>query len=163
MKYQLAAATAVAVTALTLGAAPAIADSSGDIINAGSSAIGSSSKKQPHYGKLGRSNAPNGVRSINTWVYAPNARAGSDGAYAKGSKIGVKWNSTIESGEEVGGSECSMTVKLTGPKVPAKAGTYKTKNCTSRKTFTLRTAGDYTIRVTDAVSGASNAIKFSVR
>lgn len=158
-----------AATVFALSAAPALADGSvagagsSDLIDSGSAALGSSSNKPAHFGKLGRPDADNGVYSINTWVKAPTAKAISTDVYPKNSKIGVRWNSTIKSGEEVGGDGCKMVVTLTGPKVPVKAGTIRTTKCTSSKLFMLRAAGDYSIRVTDSVSGASNAVKFSLQ
>ncbi|MFW0791486.1 hypothetical protein [Gordonia sp. CPCC 205333] len=165
MKHKVAIATLAAAAALTVCAAPVHAEGSSDIFgSAGSSDLGSSSKKQQHYGKLGRADAPNGVRSINVWVLPGNGvKAVESGVYPRNSQIGVKWNSVIQTGEEVGSDECKMTVKLTGPKVTAKNGTAKSKFCTSRKLFRLKAAGDYSITVTDAVSGASNAIKFTLR
>ncbi|GAB19410.1 hypothetical protein GOEFS_083_00420 [Gordonia effusa NBRC 100432] len=165
MKHKVVTATLAAATALTVCATPAHAVGSSDIFgSAGSSDFGSSSGKQQHYGKLGRADAPNGVRSINVWVLpGSGVKADDSGVYPKNSQIGVKWNSVIQTGEEVGGNECKMTVKLTGPKVTAKNGTMKSRFCTSRKLFKLKAAGDYSITVTDAVSGASNAIKFTLR
>lgn len=165
MKHKVVAATLVAAAALTVCAATAHAEGSSDLFGSSGSADFGSSKKGPqHYGKLGRADAPNGVRSINVWVLPGNGvRAVGDNVYPKNSQVGVKWNSVIQTGEEVGGDGCKMTVRVAGPKVTAKAGTYTTTSCTSRKSFMLRAAGEYSITVTDGVSGASNAIKFSLQ
>ncbi|GAB10347.1 hypothetical protein GOARA_056_00940 [Gordonia araii NBRC 100433] len=146
----IAAAAAVAL------AAP-VASVHANSIDLGS--LGSSDNKPKHWGKLGRKNAPNGVRSINTWVYAPTAKA-RGGAYPLGRQIGVKWNSVIESGDEILGKECNMTVRITGPRAPRP---FKTKLCTSKHTWKINVRGAYTIRVTDSISGASNAVRLNVR
>lgn len=165
MKHKAVTAALAAAAALTVLAAPVHAEGSSDLFgSAGSSDFGSSKKGPQHYGKLGRADAPNGVRSINVWVQPGNGvGAIGDNVYPKNSQIGVKWNSVIQTGEEVGGNGCKMTVRLTGPKVSPKDGTYTTTSCTSRKLFKLRAGGDYSITVTDGVSGASNAITFSLQ
>ncbi len=168
------AAAALAAAALAIVAAPASADSlfgssggsssgSAGLLDAGSSALGSSSKEPEHYGTLGRPDAPNGLKSINVWVYAPKANPIGDGVYPKNSQLGVRWNSTIAAGNVIDGNECQMAIRLTGPKVPAKAAVTKTEDCTSAKLYTLRAPGAYTISVTDGISGASNSIRFSVQ
>ncbi|MGV9712462.1 hypothetical protein ACWDTI_17570 [Gordonia sp. NPDC003424] len=135
---------------------------SSDLLDSGSAALGSSSDKPKHYGKLGRADAPNGVKSINTWVYAPNAQPTSTNTYPKNSQLGVRWNSTIDSGPVVDGNECKIEVRISGPKIPAKAQVFKTEDCTSVKSYMLRTPGSYAISVTDLISGASNSITFDV-
>ncbi|GED96899.1 hypothetical protein [Gordonia crocea] len=147
---------AAVAAAVLLGAAPVHADSSAGSLDLGS--LGSSDKKPQHYGKLGRKNAPNGVRSINTWVYAPTAKARSTG-YPVGAKVGVKWNSVIEAGDQVNGPECKMTVRITGPHAPQP---FTTKQCTSKYAWKLNVKGSYIARVTDGVSGASNAVRFTI-
>ncbi|MFT4201304.1 hypothetical protein [Gordonia sp. (in: high G+C Gram-positive bacteria)] len=142
-----------AAAAVALGVAPVHADS----VDMGS--LGSSDNKPKHYGKLGRPGAPNGVRSINTWVYAPGVKA-RGGAYPRGAKVGVKWNSVIDAGDEILGKECNMTVRVSGPRPPAP---FKTKLCTSKRLFKINIAGNYVIRVTDSISGASNAIRLNVK
>ncbi|MXP22641.1 hypothetical protein GIY30_14970 [Gordonia sp. HNM0687] len=116
---------------------------SSDLLDAGSSALGSSGNEPEHYGKLGRDNAPNGVRSINVWVYAPYAQPISPGVYPRNSQLGVRYNSTIDAGPVVDGDECRMEVRLSGPKVPEKAKLFKTQDCTSVKPYTLRAPGAY--------------------
>ncbi|MFW0785477.1 hypothetical protein AAFP35_13230 [Gordonia sp. CPCC 206044] len=148
------------------GSASGFGSSSGgltSLFDAGSSALGSSSSKPEHYGKLGRDNAPNGVKSINVWAYAPKAKPISANVYPKNSQLGVKWNSTIDAGPVVDGNECTMSIRITGPKIPAKAALFKTRDCTSVHTYMLRAAGGYSITVTDGISGASNSITFDVR
>ncbi|MAU83352.1 hypothetical protein VX037_03435 [Gordonia sp. Z-3] len=169
------AAVAIAISAAPALAAPqdsvfGSAGSSGsgsagssDLLDAGSSALGSSGDKIEHYGKLGRDNAPNGVRSINVWVYAPNTQPISPGVYPRNSRLGVRYNSTIDAGPVVDGDECAMQIRLSGPKVPKKAQLFSTQDCTSVKPYTLRAPGSYSISVTDTISGASNAITFDVQ
>lgn len=146
------------------GSAGSSDSGSSNILDTGSAMLGSSGgKKQQHYGKLGRAGAPNGVKSINVWVYSPKAKAISPGVYPRNSHLGVRWNSTIDAGPVVEGNECKMGIRLSGPKVPKKSQLTGTKSCTSRKTFLLRAPGEYSITVTDGISGASNAIKFTVQ
>ncbi|MFW0795968.1 hypothetical protein AAFP30_19300 [Gordonia sp. CPCC 205515] len=170
------AAVLLSAAAITAVAAPASADPLGDLfgssgsadmgssnlLDAGSSALGSSSDKPQHFGKLGRPDAPNGVKSINTWVYAPKTQPVGDNTYPKNSQLGVRWNSTIDAGPVIDGNECKMEIRITGPKIPAKAQLFKTQDCTATHTYLLRTPGAYGITVTDTISGASNAIKFNV-
>lgn len=138
--------------------------STGGILDSGSAMLGSSGgKKQQHFGKLGRPDAPNGVKSINVWVYAPRAKAVSPGVYPRNSQLGVRWNSTIDAGPIVDGNECKMGIRLSGPKVPKKAQFTGTRDCTAQKAFLLRAPGEYSITVSDGISGASNAIKFTVK
>lgn len=176
MKRTSVAAALISLAAVTAVAAPASADTLGDLfgsagssdsgssdlLNSGSAALGSSGNKQLHYGKLGRDNAPNGVKSINVWVLAPTAKPNANGAYPRNSQLGVRWNSVIDAGNEIDGNECAMQIRLTGPKVPAAAALSTTQNCTSRKLYTLRAPGSYSISVTDTISGASNSIRFDV-
>ncbi|MDL9937836.1 hypothetical protein QSJ18_13865 [Gordonia sp. ABSL1-1] len=160
--------TATAIAGAVI-AGPAAADPLSDLFGSagssgGSSGFGSSDNKPKHYGKLGRPDARNGVKSINVWVYAPNKTPEiSPGVYPRGSKLGVRWNSTIDAGPVVSGKECQMSVHLTGPKVPAKAAVTKTQECTSKKSYLFRSAGTYKISVTDAISGASNSITFTLQ
>ncbi len=121
--------------------------------------------KPKHYGKLGRADAPNGVKSINVWVFAPKTAELSPGTntYPKNSRLGVRWNSTIDAGPVVDGNECAMEIRLAGPKVPKKAQLAKTRDCTANQLYTFRSAGSYQITVTDTISGASNKINFDVR
>ena len=56
-----------------------------------------------------------------------------------------------------------MEVRLSGPKVPKQASLFKTQDCTAVKSYFFKGAGDFTIRVTDTISGASNRIAFSVQ
>ncbi|MGC4962689.1 hypothetical protein [Gordonia sp. DT101] len=174
-----AAVAVLAAAAIATAAAPATAgpldtlfgsagagssgSGSSDLLNAGSSALGSSSSKPQHYGKLGRPDATNGVKSINVWTYAPKAQAISPGVYPKNSQLGVRWNSTIDAGPVVDGNQCRMEIRLSGPRVPKKAQLTKTQDCTSAKSFLLRAPGSYGISVTDTISGASNSIKFDVQ
>ncbi|NDZ96249.1 hypothetical protein G3I13_04245 [Streptomyces sp. SID6673] len=164
-----AMATAAPATAGPLdtlfGSAGAGSSGSGssDLLDAGSSALGSSSSKPQHFGKLGRPDATNGVKSINVWAYAPKTQAISAGVYPKNAQLGVRWNSTIDAGPVVDGNQCRMEVRLSGPKVPKNAQLTKTQDCTSAKTFLLRAPGSYSISVTDTISGASNSIKFDVQ
>ncbi|MEO9327041.1 hypothetical protein [Gordonia aurantiaca] len=161
----------LAAAALLLPIAPATADPAGDLfgsasgsLDSGSAALGSSGDKVTHYGKLGRKDAPNGVRSINVWVYNPkNAREIAPGTFPKNSRLGVRWNSIIEAGPIVDGDECRMEIRLSGPKVPKEAELFKTRDCTAVKSYSFKGAGDFTIRVTDTISGASNSIAFSVQ
>ncbi|MBD0864056.1 hypothetical protein IA539_23085 [Gordonia sp. zg691] len=171
MKRTRIAATLLAATALALPVAPATADPLGDLfgsasgsLDSGSAALGSSGDKVTHYGKLGRPGAPNGVKSINVWVYTPNKTAAiTPGTYPKNSRLGVRWNSIINSGPIVDGNECRMEVRLSGPKVPKAASLFKTRDCTAVKSYFFKGGGDFTIRVTDTISGASNSINFSVQ
>ncbi|NMO01527.1 hypothetical protein HH308_09915 [Gordonia sp. TBRC 11910] len=165
MKLKVATTALAAAAAFAVCAAPVHAEGSSDLFgSAGSSDFGSSSKGPQHYGKLGRADAPNGVKSINVWVLpGKGVVAAEEGVYPRNSQIGVKWNSTISTGEEIDSNECKMTVAVAGPKVNAKTGTVRTNLCTSSKLFNLKAAGEYTITVTDAVSGASNAIRFSLQ
>lgn len=154
LSVSLALPVAAAAT-IALGVAPVHADGSIGGLDTGS---GSSDNTPKHYGKLGRKDAPNGVRSINTWVYSPSRAA--NGAYRVGSKVGVRWNSVIDAGDQVSGPECKMTVRISGPKAP---GPYKTKQCTLKYAWKLNVPGTYIARVTDSVSGASNAVRFTVK
>lgn len=139
-------------------------DSATGSLDSGSSALGSSGDTVKHYGKLGRPDARNGVRSINVWVYTPNRTAAiAPGVYPKNSRLGVRWNSIIASGPIIDGDECRMTVRLSGPKVPKEAEVYSTRDCTAVKSYHFRGAGQYKISVTDNISGASNNITFAVR
>jgi len=160
----------LAAAAMLIPIAPATADPIGDLfgsasgsLDAGSSAFGSSGDKVTHYGKLGRPGARNGVKSINVWVYNPKgAREITPGTFPKNSRLGVRWNSIIDAGPIVDGNECRMEVRLAGPKVPKEAALYKTQDCTAVKSYFFKGGGNFTIRVTDLVSGASNSIAFSV-
>ncbi|AZG45623.1 hypothetical protein [Gordonia insulae] len=169
-----AAATMLTAAAIAAAAAPAAAgpldslfgssgSGSSDLLDTGSAALGSSGNKPQHFGKLGRPDAPNGVKSINVWVYAPKAQPISPGVYPRNSQLGVRWNSTIDSGPVIDGNECAMQIALSGPKIPAKAKLTKTADCTAVKSFSLRAPGSYAITVTDGISGASNSIKFDVQ
>lgn len=142
-----------AAAAVALGVVPT---AHADSIDLGS--LGSSDNKPKHYGKLGRPGAPNGVRSINTWAFSPTNRARSTG-YPVGARVGVKWNSVIEAGDQINGPECNMTVRITGPNSP---GPFKTKQCTSKYAWKLNVKGTYIARVTDSISGASNAVRFKI-
>ncbi len=144
-----------AVAAVALAAAPTHAD--GSLGSMGS--LGSSNNKPQHYGILGRPGAANGVKSINAWVYSPSARALSDGSYPVGANVGVKWNSVIDAGAQINGPECTMSVRITGPKAP---GVFSTKQCTSKYAWKLNVKGSYVARVTDGISGASNAVNFTI-
>lgn len=172
-----AAAALLCAAAITAVAAPASAaplgdlfgssgsadSGSSDLLDSGSSALGSSDNNKPqHYGKLGRPDASNGVKSINVWAYAPKAQPVGDNTYPKNSQLGVRWNSTIDAGPVIDGNECKMEIRITGPKIPAKSQLFKTQDCTSTHTYLLRTPGAYGITVTDTISGASNSIKFDV-
>ena len=75
----------------------------------------------------------------------------------------MRWNSIIDAGPIVDGNECRMEVRLSGPKVPKQASLFKTQDCTAVKSYFFKGAGDFTIRVTDTISGASNSIAFSVQ
>ncbi|MCH5643224.1 MULTISPECIES: hypothetical protein [unclassified Gordonia (in: high G+C Gram-positive bacteria)] len=160
-------AAMLAASAITVAAGSSSADPFGSAsgsLDSGSAALGSSSKKPQHYGKLGRPDAPNGVKSINVWVYTPNKTPEiSPSVYPRNTRIGVKWNSTIDAGNVIDGNECKMSVVLSGPKIPKKAAVTKTADCTAVKSYQLKTAGDYKITVTDGVSGASNSIKFTLQ
>ncbi|MFT3899154.1 MAG: hypothetical protein QM728_02780 [Gordonia sp. (in: high G+C Gram-positive bacteria)] len=147
---------AAAAVALGLAAPTAHAD---PVLTFDMGSLGSSDNKPKHYGKLGRPGAPNGVRSINTWVYAPGAKA-AGGAYRRGAKIGVKWNSVIEAGDEISGKECRMTVRAIGPRAPRP---FKTQLCTSKYLWRINVPGSYAFRVTDGISGASNFVRLTVR
>lgn len=156
--------------AMLIPIAPATANPVDDLfgsasgsLDSGSAALGSSGDKVTHYGKLGRAGAPNGVKSINVWAYNPKgAKETTPGTFAKNSRLGVRWNSIIDSGPIVDGNECRMEVRLTGPKVPKEAALYKTQDCTAVKSYFFKGGGNFTIRVTDLISGASNSIAFSV-
>lgn len=169
MTAALLATTAITTTAVTVAASPAGADPLSQLFgSAGSSDSGSAGSsggdKPQHYGKLGRPDAANGVKSINVWVYTPNKTAAiSPGVYPRNTRIGVRWNSTIDAGPVVDGNECKMTIRLTGPKIPKKAAVTNTADCSAVKSYQLRTAGDYKISVTDGISGASNSITFSLQ
>ncbi len=161
----------LAAAAMLIPTTPAMADPVGDLfgsasgsLDSGSSAFGSSGDKVTHYGKLGRADARNGVKSINVWVYNPKgATQTTPGTFVKNSRLGVRWNSIINSGPPiVDGNECRMEVRLAGPKVPKEAALYKTRDCTAVKSYFFKGGGDFTIRVTDLISGASNSIAFSV-
>ena len=148
---------AAAAAALALTVAPVHADGSSGSVDLGS--LGSSDNSPKHFGKLGRKDSPNGVRSINTWAYSPNATARSNATYPVGRQVGVKWNAVIEAGDQVSGPECKMTVRISGPKAP---GSFTTKQCTSKYAWKLNVKGTYIARVTDSVSGASNAVRFTI-
>lgn len=172
MKRTRIAAALLATAALALPVAPATANpldtlfgSASGSLDSGSAALGSSGgDKVTHYGKLGRPGAPNGIKSINVWVYTPNNTAAVvPNTYPKNSRLGVRWNSIIDAGPIVDGNECRMEVRLSGPKVPKQASLFKTQDCTAVKSYFFRGAGDFTIRVTDTISGASNSIAFSVQ
>ena len=155
---------AVVAAALAVGAAPVHADSMVGPFDFGSfdfgGSLGSSKKGPQHYGKLGRPGATNGVKSINTWVYSPSSGR-SNGSYPVGSRVGVKWNAVIDAGDQINGPECQMSVRITqGPRPP---GAFSTKQCTSKYAWKLNVPGEYVARVTDAISGASNAVRFTIR
>lgn len=142
------------------------ADSIAPYLNSIIGSLGSSDGNKPkHYGKLGRPDAPNGVKSINVWVFAPQAKELTPGTntYPRNSRLGVRWNSTIDAGPVIDGNECAMEIRLAGPKVPKQAALTKTKDCTANRLYTFRGAGSYQITVTDTISGASNKIDFDVR
>ncbi|ROZ88952.1 hypothetical protein [Gordonia sp. OPL2] len=145
------------------GSGSAGGSGSSDLLDTGSAALGSSGNKPQHFGKLGRPDAPNGVKSINVWTYAPKVTPVSPNVFPRNSRLGVRWNSTIDSGPVVDGNECGMQIRLDGPKVPKAAQLTKTRDCTAVKSFLLRAPGSYSITVTDGISGASNSIKFDVR
>ena len=147
-----------AAMAVALAAAPALADT-GSLGSSALGSLGSSNNTPQHYGKQGRADAPNGVRSINTWVYAPSASARSDSTYPVGAQVGVKGNSVIAAGNQIDGPECTMSVRITGPKAP---GPFSTKLCTSKYAWKLNVRGTYIARVTDGISGASNAVRFEI-
>lgn len=172
MKRTRIAAALLATAALALPVAPAAANpldtlfgSASGSLDSGSAALGSSGgDKVTHYGKLGRPGAPNGIKSINVWVYTPDKTpAVVPNTFPKNSRLGVRWNSIIDAGPIVDGNECRMEVRLSGPKVPKQAALFKTQDCTAVKSYFFKGAGDFTIRVTDTVSGASNSIAFSVQ
>ena len=97
-------------------------------------------------------------------MYTPNNTAAVvPNTYPKNSRLGVRWNSIIDAGPIVDGNECRMEVRLSGPKVPKQASLFKTQDCTAVKSYFFKGAGDFTIRVTDTISGASNSIAFSVQ
>ncbi|EON31197.1 hypothetical protein GTC6_18813 [Gordonia terrae C-6] len=172
MKRTRIAAALLAAAALALPVAPAAANpldtlfgSASGSLDSGSAALGSSGgDKVTHYGKLGRPGAPNGIKSINVWVYTPDKTpAVVPNTFPKNSRLGVRWNSIIDAGPIVDGNECLMEVRLAGPKVPKQAALFKTQDCTAVKSYFFKGAGDFTIRVTDTISGASNSIAFSVQ
>ncbi|GAC68353.1 hypothetical protein [Gordonia soli] len=163
----LLSALAIALSSAPAGADPldALFGSAGGTgsLDSGSAALGSSDNTPKHFGKLGRPDAPNGVKSINTWVYAPKSKPVAPGVYGKGAGVGVRWNSTIDAGPVIDGNECAIAVRLSGPRVPKSAQLTRTRDCTATKTFVLRAPGNYTISVTDGISGASNKIAFTIR
>lgn len=152
-----AAGAAVALSASSIAVAPA----SAGLLDTLFGSLGGNTQPSPQGpNKPAPNTSSNGVRTIVVTTSNYHSRKLGPNLYSTGS-IGYSYSARDASNAEVKGSNCQMEVTFSGPDTPA---TSKSANCQGSvgNVGRFRTAGKYTLTVTDRVSGAVGSASFTV-